>query len=192
MDICTFAVRTSEKEQFHVMMTGEWENTEIEFQHLVIPATGISGFGQPYMNCNFSQVDINFDGQQDLLIYEGFLGGSGGSWGDYRSVVWDDATEEFVWYPSFPVQLVYLEFNEQRMISRYRLGAGHEAVREYRVVDGEYVETRELVWESERVARRYFTVMRWEVLLGSMMCPDWIGMKLQRIILIWIIGYMGK
>ena len=149
LDICTFAVRASEEEQYHVMLTGEWENTKIEFQHVVIPTTDATGFGQPYLNCDYSQVDINFDGQDDLLIYEGFSGGSGGSWGNYRAMVWDDDKEEFVWYPSFPTQLVVLEFNEQRMITRYRLGASHEAVREYSLVDGEYAETREVVWESE-------------------------------------------
>ena len=145
LDICTFAVRTSEREQYHVLVTGEWEDTEIEFQHLVISATGSPGV----LNCAFSQVDINYDGRDDLLINEGFSGGSGGSWGVYRAVVWDDTAEEFVWYPSFPTHLVYLKFNEKRMISRYRSGASHEAVREYSFVDGEYVETRELVWESE-------------------------------------------
>ena len=145
LDICTFAVRASEREQYHVLVTGEWEDTGIGFQHLVVPATGDPGV----LNCGFSQVDINFDGQDDLLINEGFSGGSGGSWGVYRALVWDDTVEEFVWYPSFPMQLVFLEFNEQRMITRYRMGAGHEAVCEYRVVDGEYAETREVVWESE-------------------------------------------
>ena len=149
LDICTFAVRASEEERYHVMMAGEWENTEIEFQHVVIPATDISAFGQPYLNYGLSQVDINFDGREDILIYEGFTGGSGGSWGVYCAMVWDDTAEEFVWYPSFPAYLVYLEFNEQRMISRYRSGASCEGVVEYSLVDGEYVQTRELVWESE-------------------------------------------
>ena len=149
LDICTFAVRASEEERYHVMMAGEWENTEIEFQHVVIPATDISAFGQPYLNYGLSQVDINFDGREDILIYEGFTGGSGGSWGIYCAVVWDDTAEEFVWYPSFPAYLVYLEFNEQRMISRYRSGASREGVLEYSLVDGEYVQTRELVWKSE-------------------------------------------
>lgn len=145
LDICTFAVRASEREQYHVLVTGEWEDTGIGFQHLVVPATGDPGV----LNCGISQVDINYDGQDDLLINEGFSGGSGGSWGVYRALVWEDTAEEFVWYPSFPTHLVCLEFNEKRMITRYRMGAGHEAVREYRVVDGEYAETREVVWESE-------------------------------------------
>ena len=147
LDICTFAVRASEQEQYHVLVTGEWEDTEIEFQHLVVPATGSVGYS--VLNCGISQVDINYDGQDDLLIKEGFSGGSGGTFGVYRAVVWDDTAEEFIWYPSFPTHLVYLEFNEKRMITRYRLGASHEAVCEYSWVDGEYAETREVVWESE-------------------------------------------
>ena len=147
LDICTFAVRASEWEQYHVMVTGEWEDTEISFQHLVIPATKGS---MTWTLFDISQIDVNFDGKEDLLIYESFSSGSGGNSGrNYRALVWEEETEAFVWYPSFPEHVDYLEFNEKRMINRYTLGASHEAVCEYSVVDGEYVETRELVWESE-------------------------------------------
>lgn len=165
LDICTFAIRASEEEKFHVMMTGEWENTEIESQHLVIPTTGILGFSQTYAHCDFSQVDINFDGKEDLLIYEGASGGSGGSWGDYRAVVWDDDAEEFVWYPSFPMQLVRLEFNEKRMISHYRVGYAHEVVCEYGVVDGEYVETRRVSWDCKSDGSSTLSYYEMEVLV---------------------------
>ena len=94
LDICTFAVRASEWEQYHVMMTGEWENAAIEFQHLVIPATKGS---MTWTLLNISQVDINFDGKEDLLIHESFSSGSGGNSGtNYRAVVWEESTEEFV------------------------------------------------------------------------------------------------
>lgn len=147
LDICTFAVRASEWEQYHVMVTGEWEDTEISFQHLVIPATKGS---MTWTLFDISQIDVNFDGKEDLLIHESFSSGSGGNSGtNYRALVWEEETEAFVWYPSFPAQADYLEFNEKRIIDRYTLGASHEAVCEYSVVDGEYVETRELVWESK-------------------------------------------
>ena len=144
LDICTYAVRASEEEQYHVMMTGEWEETEAEFQHLVIPSTGIykvmSSF--EFSHYDISQIDINFDGQEDLLIHEGLSG-----WGaDYRALVWDENIGEFAWYPSFPDYLNWPEFNEQRVVCRSGLGWAGEVVCEYGVVDGEYVETREAEW----------------------------------------------
>ena len=151
LDICSFAVRASEEEQYHLMFSGEWEETEVSFAHLLIPVVSTykpdTWFGF-YNDYNISQADVNFDGKEDLLILEGCPGGSGGSYEEYRAVVWETDKKEFVWYPSFPEKLVFLEFNEQRMIHRYRDGAGREVVCEYGVADGEYVMTRYLIWES--------------------------------------------
>ena len=148
LDICTFAVRASEKEQYHVLVTGEWEDTEVEFQHLVIPSTGtykaVSSY--EFSHYDISQIDINFDGQEDLLIYEGF---TNGPFGAYRVIVWDEDIGEFVWYPSFPDLLSWLEFNEQRVVRRSQSGLSHEIVCEYGVVDGEYVETRKASWDHK-------------------------------------------
>lgn len=149
LEICTFEVRADRRKQYHLLITGEREDTEIELQHLVIPATWYTSydywtwFGR-YM---ISQVDLNFDGEKDLLIHEGSSWGSGGAWNNYRAVVWDKNAEEFVWYPSFPEQISHLDFENERVIDRYRSGASYEAVCEYGVVDGEYTKTRELVLE---------------------------------------------
>lgn len=151
LDICTFAVRASEEEQYHLMLAGEWEDTKVSLKHLLIPATDTSKFETLfgfYRNYNISQADVNFDGKRDLLILEGYFGGSGGSYEEYRAVVWEKDKKEFVWYPSFPEMLVILKFNEQRVIDRYRIGVGYQAICEYGVVDGEYVKTRELIWED--------------------------------------------
>ena len=149
LDICTFEVRADRRKQYHLLITGEREDTEIELQHLVIPATWYTSydywtwFGR-YM---ISRVDLNFDGEEDLLIHEGSSWGSGGAWNNYRAVVWDKTSEEFVWYPSFPEQISHLDFENERVIDRYRSGASYEAVCEYGVVDGEYAKKRELIWE---------------------------------------------
>lgn len=151
LDICSFAVRVSEEKQYHVMVRGEWEDTEIPFQHLIIPSTGchkvhghsygeLSGYG-------ILQADINFDGRQDLLIEEGYSGGSGGSFVDYRAVVWDEKKGEFAWYPSFPEMASDLELNEKRAIKSYMNGVPYEVISEYSVVDGKYVKSRELIHE---------------------------------------------
>ena len=150
LDICSFAVRGSEREQYHVIVKGQWEGREIPFQHLVIPSTGIPtdhSYLSEFNSYRIDRADINFDGHVDLLIQEGFSSGSGGSWRDYRAVVWDEDDEEFVWYPSFPRQVSSLELTEKRVIDRYQVGAGYEVVCEYSVVDGEYVETRKLINE---------------------------------------------
>ena len=138
------------------MFVGEWEETEVPFQYLVIPATDTYKYGVLFGRYNISQVDVNYDGKEDLLIHEGVSSGSGGTCGDYRAVVWEEDKKEFVWYPSFPEMLVFLEFNERKMIDRYRSGSSYEAVCEYSMVDGEYVKTRELVWEHEIIASTLF------------------------------------
>lgn len=151
LDICSFAVRVNEEEQYHVMVRGEWEDVEIPFQHLVIPSTGCHKFdGHFYGELSgygILQADINFDGRQDLLIQEGYTSGSGGSFVDYRAVVWDEEKGEFVWYPSFPEMASDLELNEKRVIKSYMIGVPYQVISEYSIVDGEYVKTRELILE---------------------------------------------
>lgn len=148
LDICTFEVRADREEQYHLLITGEREDTEVAFQHLVIPTTWhIAGydywtwFGR-YM---ISQVDINFDGEKDLLIHEGFSWASAGTWNDYRAAVWDKTAEKFIYYPSFPDRLIYLDFENERVIDYYRSEISCKEISEYGVVDGEYVRTRELI-----------------------------------------------
>ena len=66
---------------------------------------------------------------------------------DYRAVAWDEKKGEFVWYPSFPEMASDLELNEKRAIDSYMLGVPYEVISEYSIVDGEYVKTRELIYE---------------------------------------------
>ena len=134
----------------------------MSFQHLVIPSTGHNmptsrGEFDVY---NIMQADINFDGRQDLLIQDGSHSGTGGSWRHYRAVVWEEEKGEFAWYPSFPEMLSYLILNDKRVIEHYRSGVSYEVVREYGVVNSEYVKTRELIredhWETETSTLSYY------------------------------------
>ena len=164
LDICSFAVQVSEKEQYHVMVQGEWEDTEVPFQHLVIPTTGYSKYDSPFYGefngYSIMQVDINFDGKEDLLIEEGGHGGTGGDFRDYRAVVWEEKKGEFAWYPSFPETASDLKLNEKRVIKSYRIGASYEVVCEYGIVAGEYMKTRELIredhWETKTSTLSYY------------------------------------
>lgn len=148
---CTFEIGELEdrrrlSEGYHIILEGEWEGKQVPLQHFFIPYTDMEMYALGrifYME----KEDINFDGKQDLLIHEGASGGSGGSWENYRAIVWREETGQFEYYPSFPEQLHLLEFDRQRVISNVRLGAGCEYVIVYGVVNGEYVCTEELIWE---------------------------------------------
>ena len=135
---------------YHIIIEGEWDGTEVPLQHLFIPFTEMEmadlGASESYY---IENVDINFDGTPDLLIHEGFSSGSGGSWRNYRAIVWDRKSGQFVYYPSFPEQLAFLEFDRQRVISRGQLGVSYQYVCVYGVVDGEYTCTEELIYEEK-------------------------------------------
>ncbi len=153
---CTFGIGTldrdrdywRENDSFHILIEGEWEGRPVPLQHLSIPYTqmGKDGFDR-HGSYHMESVDINFDGAQDLLIQEGVSGGSGGSWENYRAMIWDKGAERFAYYPSFPEQLAFLEFGRQRVISRGRCGSSYDYVTVYGVVDGVYVCTEELILE---------------------------------------------
>lgn len=151
---CTFEIGEpnssyqSRNDGYHIIIEGEWEGKEVPLQHLLIPFTEMemADLGTSY---DIENIDINFDGAKDLLIHEGYSGGSGGSWGNYRAIVWDQGSEQFLYYPSFPEQLAFLEFDRQRVISRGQAGVGYQYVTVYGVVNGEYTCTEELIFETK-------------------------------------------
>ena len=153
---CTFEVGRpysapygSDSDKYYLIAEGEWEGKEVTRQCLSIPYTfgerSRIGVGSSF---EIENVDLNFDGKQDLLIHEGLSGGSGGSWSNYRAFVWQDETGQFVDFPSFPEQVSSLELDRQRIISHGRSGCDNESVIVYEVVNGEYVCTKELVCQS--------------------------------------------
>lgn len=142
---CTFVVKKQEWEQYHVLLEGSWEGEKVPLQHLIIPWYEMTS--DSFENYYIEQADINFDGKDDLLIHAGSNWGSGGSWGNYRGIVWNGA--EFEYYPSFPAQLVYLEFHKKQMISCGQAGAFEQYVMVYEVVNGKYELTKKLEYQIE-------------------------------------------
>lgn len=149
LDIYTIRIditgeRRRERE-YVVVLNGTWENQEVCWQYVTFPETCcLSDF---FLRCySTAKADINYDGCADLLIREGHSSGSGGSWTNYRGIIWKADSGEFAWYDSFPAQVSSAEFDRKRMIDNYSMGTSEEHVIEYKVVDGEYVATRELAW----------------------------------------------
>lgn len=80
--------------------------------------------------CSFA-VRVSEEKQYHVMVrgeWEGTAAGSGGSFVEYRAVVWDEKKEKFVWYPSFPEQAGDLELNEKRVIDSYMLGVPYEKI----------------------------------------------------------------
>ena len=146
LSCCIFNLYGKEDEEYHVLLEGMWGENQLSLQHLIIPATGLSAKNNIFYS-SIEQQDINFDGMPDLLYHEGWSGGSGGSWGNYRGMIWDEKKGEFAYYSSFPCQLAFLEFDRKRMITRGQLGVSYNYVDVYEVVGGEYKETRSLIRE---------------------------------------------
>lgn len=151
LDIYTVCVKKpgqyEEERKYIVILNGVWDGQKVCWQNVTFPATG----GGPSQRSLFydyftTSMDINFDSCMDLLIHETSSGGTGGHWHNYRGIIWKEESGEFIWYDSFPAYVSYTGFTKKRMIESYRLGASEEHVLEYKVVDGEYVVTRELAW----------------------------------------------
>lgn len=132
-------------DSYYILAEGNWEGTEVPRQCLHIPYTDSEkysiGIGSSF---EIESVDLNFDGKQDLLIHEGFSGGSGGSWQNYRAYVWEADTGQFAYFPSFPEQISFLELDRQRIVNHGRSGYADEYVVVYEIVNGEYMRTKEL------------------------------------------------
>lgn len=140
LSIISFAIDGQENEKYHLILQGLWEGEEVNSQHLVIPSTLICN--TRFRDYHIGAPDINYDGKKDLLIHEGGSSGSGGSWDNYRGVIWDG--EEFTWYSSFPEQLNFMEFWRKRLIARGQVGAFEQWIQVYEMVNGEYTLSKEL------------------------------------------------
>lgn len=153
---CTFEIgipdsvpNSNSSYHYYLIAEGEWEGKEVTKQCLSIPYTfgeeSSIGVGSSF---EIENVDLDFDGKADLLIHEGYSGGSGGFWSNYRAIVWKEDSGQFIDFPSFPEQVSSLELDRQRIVSHGRSGYDNESVGVYEVVNGEYVCTKELVCQS--------------------------------------------
>lgn len=152
LDCCIFEVgdawdeMVGKTEGYHIVLNGVWEGRPIQMQHLFIPYTDSEYVRLGMEKRSYLEdVDINFDGSHDLLIHEGFSFGSGGSWDNCRAITWDAQKQEFAYYPSFPAQSISIEPDRQRVVTRGCSGVSYEYVIVYEVVNGEYMQTKELV-----------------------------------------------
>lgn len=135
--------------EYIVVLNGIWEGQEVCWQTVTFPELAGYDMYYPFHNYFTAPLDINYDGCTDLFIYEGYLSGSGGSFGCYKGIIWNENSGEFVWYDSFPSKVSSVEYLEQRLIDSWCMGVCDQHVVEYKVVDGEYTATRELAWITD-------------------------------------------
>ncbi len=149
LSCCLFETSAGIGSEFHVLCAGAWEGKELPVRHYVLPLNDAenSTINQLSSDSRIQGEDMDFDGSPDLLIYVASNGGSGGIFEHYRLLRWDDAAEEFVYFPSFPYWVNQLEPERQRVICRGRLGVCYLYTEVYSVVDGAYRLTQELVVE---------------------------------------------
>ncbi len=133
---------------YYIITDGSREGKPVPSRCFTVPYT----YSETHIGRNLlyylEQVDVNFDGEQDLLIHEGHSSGSGGSWGHYRALVWNDADGQFAYFPSFPKMASSLEFDQKRIVEFGQMGISYEYVIVYGIVDGEYQPTRELICQT--------------------------------------------
>lgn len=82
--------------------------------------------------------DINFDGYDDLSMVTGNAWGSGGNWQCCIGLTWNPAKKMFEPMDSYPELQTDFDSERQRVVVRYRSGAGNEYVESYTLVDGAY------------------------------------------------------
>lgn len=134
---------------YHVIVEGKWEGESVPIQHLKIPEANTMWRIGIEDKDYFVKEDINFDGYPDLLIPAGYSGGSGGSWQNNRAIVWNPQNKTFEYFPSFPVQILKMELDRKRLVSRGRLGIKYEYVEIYEIVNGEFMCTQKLELHGE-------------------------------------------
>lgn len=144
-------------DSYYIIVEGNWEGKEVPIQCFHIPYTKMEMSSIGRNGYHLEEVDLNFDGKSDLLIHEGSSGGSGGSWGNYRALVWKEDAEQFADFPSFPEQVSCLEFDRQRLVDSWRSGTSYECVDIYNIVNGEYECTRSLILQTVCRSEEYVT-----------------------------------
>ena len=157
LNYCSFEIgqqcmeNPQEDDGYYIILEGKWEGKEVPLQHFYIPYTRFEdiALSQDSGVYQVEDVDLDFDGKRDLLIHEGYSGGSGGSWSNYRAIVWREQEGRFALYSSFPEQVSFLELDRQRVIDRGSGGWAYEYVTVYGVVDGEYEIVQELIDEMK-------------------------------------------
>ena len=174
LNYCLFETSVGKGREFHLFLWGSWEGKAVQ-QYQAFPLNDEEYFPLDELSerCEVTKEDIDFDGKPDLLIYEGYNGGSGGSWEHYRVMRWDDAQGQFVYYPSFPFSITFWNLENKQVIYEARVGDGDYTVRIYGIVDGEYCAIQEIhidfwaemisYYENGALVRKYdVTGMGWD------------------------------
>ncbi len=96
---------------------------------------------------NITLWDGNDDGYEDILIYRGKYGGSGGSWDYYDWFVWSQEEEAYISTP-FPSGFK-IDYEAHKLYDRGQDGLPNPYYRIYGLKDGEYQLEKELKFHFE-------------------------------------------
>lgn len=107
----------------------------------------------------FTVWDGNNDGMDDILFWEGFGGGSGGSWELYYLFVWSEKEGRYV-KTQLP-QCFSIDYETHKLYAYWRCGFSHEEYTIYGLQDGEYRSEKELSLDYEVTGEGKATYYEW-------------------------------
>ncbi|MBQ9990422.1 MAG: hypothetical protein IJP31_05710 [Lachnospiraceae bacterium] len=140
VDSCIFSLE--DDDELHVFIGGYRNGEKLSFQHFTF--SSISYYSGYYLTV----AEIDGDGQEDLLVYEGVISGSGGTWMALHGLVWNEETKQYEPFP-LPDRISHVELQENRLLKVWRLGMDEEGIDVWQLENGEYVLTQQLLLTME-------------------------------------------
>ncbi len=86
--------------------------------------------------------DGNADGYDDILLYQGYDGGSGGTWQFYEFLVWSEEDQQYKaeYFPSN----TGIDFEAHKLYSKGQIGLPHQYYKIYELQNGKYMLSKQL------------------------------------------------
>ena len=156
LNYCLFETSEGQGLEFHLFLWGSWEDKEVQqYQIFSLNEEYPYPLDQLSEECEVTKEDIDFDSRPDLLIFEGRSHDVKNTFYHYRVMRWDEVQGQFVYYPSFPFWIFYMNLEDKQVIYKAKDGALDRIVRIYEVVEGEYRVTQEMHLSTESVPEEY-------------------------------------
>ena len=113
---CVLSLTGNREDEIHLLLKSEGEGEEF-FQHCVFEANDLV---MPDYVCYLSEADINYDGNEDILLYQGHTGGTSRGYGVFYAMVWNEAEQRYEEFPSFPPMCSVLNSMNRGLLIRLK------------------------------------------------------------------------